>query len=136
MALSNTEKVRIELQDTEIGQYLLSDDEIEYFLEKNSNSVPQTSIDCARAILLKLSMRGNETVDIFSIQGAKAAAEYRESLKLYLSNPYLNPVLKSIQGWVGGVSKEDIQDNLDIEDNNVVTPPNKINWVSVTPKYF
>lgn len=136
MALSNTEKVRIELQDTEIGQYLLSDDEIEYFLEKNSNSVPQTSIDCARAILLKLSMRGNETVDIFSIQGAKAATEYRESLKLYLSNPYLNPVLKSIQGWIGGVSKEDIQDNLDIEDNNVVTPPNKIDWVSVTPKYF
>ena len=34
MALTNIEKVRIELQDTESGLLFLSDDEIQYFLDK------------------------------------------------------------------------------------------------------
>lgn len=135
MALTNIEKVRIELQDTEVGLLLLSDDEIQYFLDKNNNSVARASIDGAKSILLKLSMRSDETVDIFSIKGSKAAEQYRESLKLYLRDPFLNPVLTNVQGWVGGVSNKEMTINDETTDNNYVDPIGN-RYVTITPEYF
>jgi len=129
-------QVRMEIQDTAVGFYILDDDTITYFLEKNNEHIIRSSLDCARAILFKLSMQGDSTVDIFSITGSKAAAAYRESLKLYLNNPQLNPVYNLTEAYAGGISLQDIQDNIDDTDNNVVIPPNSKATVAYSANYF
>jgi hypothetical protein len=118
MALTPIQQVRLLIQDNEPGLTILADDEIEFLLERNSNSVNATSIEAARLVLFKLSQRGDETVDIFSLKGGKAAEQYRLALQLYLRDPNLNPMLNNIGGYVGGVSKSDMESNDANTDNN------------------
>lgn len=115
--------VRTELGDTDPNFPILSDDEISYYIQKNGDSLGRTCIDCAKAILMKLSMRGNETIDIFSIKGSQTAAQYMQSLKLYIRDPNLNPLMQNSQGYFGGVSKSDMLNNDANCDNNTVSQP-------------
>ena len=125
MALTLIQQVRLNVADSEPGLYIISDDEIQWLLEKNSNSVPRASIDAARIILLNLSQRGDEVVDIFSIKGKSAAEQYRLALELFIKDPNLNPLIGNLQGYFGGVSKADMQTNNDNCDNNIVENPTK-----------
>lgn len=115
--------VRVEVGDTDTNFPILSDDEISYYIQKNGDSLGRTCIDCAKAILMKLSMRGNESIDIFSIKGSQTAAQYMQALKLYIRDPNLNPLMQNAQGYVGGVSKSDMQANDCNPDNNTVQQP-------------
>lgn len=125
MALTLIQQVRLNVADNEPGLYIISDDEITWLLEKNNNSVPRASIDAARIILLNLSQRGDEVVDIFSIKGKSAAEQYRLALELFIKDPNLNPLIGNLQGYFGGVSKSDMQANNDNCDNNIVENPTK-----------
>ena len=121
MALSNLEKLRIEIGDNAgPGLYILDDDSLLYFLEKNNQNLPRASLDAAKTVLFNLSQRGDEVVDIFSIKGTKASTEYREALKLFLRDPNLNPLLRNCRGWFGGISLVEMQANKDALDNNTV----------------
>lgn len=146
MAYTLIQQVRTEVADINVGLPILADSDYEYFLTKQNNNVTRAAIDAARTILLVLSQRGEETIDIFSIKGSKAAEQYRLALQMFLTNPSTNPVLQNARGWVGGVSKEDIAANIDNPDNFLVTVPshsnhyytNRLNDInSTTPvKYF
>lgn len=125
MAFTNIQKVRVLVQDTEPGLYFLEDEELQFLLERNSNNVDTTAIEACKLILLKLSMRGNESVDIFSFSGSKSAEQYRLSLKLFLDNSYLNPILKNVQGRIGGTKFSEIDTNVQDADNNIVNPPER-----------
>ena len=121
MALSDLEKLRIEIGDNAgAGLYILDDDSLLYFLAKNNQNIPRASLDAAKTILFNLAQRGEETVDIFSIKGAKASEQYRLALQLYLRDPMLNPLLRNCQGWFGGVSLVEMQANRGTLDNNIV----------------
>lgn len=120
----SVQQIRFELGDTDQTFPILGDDEIQYFIDKNQGSLGKSCMDCARTILLKLSMRaGEETVDIFTVRGEKAAKSYMEALKLYITNPYLNPLSQVLQGYFGGVSISDKTSNNQNTDNNIVVPP-------------
>lgn len=122
MAFTDIQKVRIEVADTDINFPILSDDEYEYLLEKNNDSIRFAGIDAARIILMKLSITAtDQTVDIFSIKGAKAAEQYREALKLYLKSPELNPLANTAMPYAGGISRSDMVLNNSNSDN--VTAP-------------
>ena len=140
MAYTDIQKVRLSVADIDPTLPILTDTDYEYFLEKNNNSITRASIDAARTILLVLSQRGEETVDIFSIKGSKAAEQYRLALQLFLTSPSTNPVLQNAKGWIGGVSNADIIENLNNSDNNLVTVPSESPYVVVMPlnppKYF
>jgi hypothetical protein len=136
MALTNLEKLRIELADTEPGLFILDDDTLEYFLEKNNDSIPRATLDAAKTILLKLAQTGSETVDIFSIRGEKAAEQYRLALQLFIRDPNLNPLIKNIQGWVGGISKTEMLANQDTVDNNIVKTPGSDPLTTSNTGYF
>lgn len=125
MALSLIAQVRLLVQDNSVGFYFLSDPEIQFFLDRNSQSVNRTALEAAKVILLQLSLRSTqETVDIFTIGGgAKAAEAYRLALQLFLRDPNLNPVYQSVQGYASGISIADMQANADNPDNNSVTTP-------------
>lgn len=124
MALTDIQKVRAEVQDNAgPGLYIIDDSTIQYFLDKNNGSVARASLDTARAMLMKLSQQGNETVDILSLSGSKVAQEFRLALELYLKNPLMNPILSTIKGYAGGTSISDIQANNENFDNNIVQSP-------------
>ena len=124
--MASVEQIRFELGDTDVTFPILSDAEIQYFLDKNSGSLGKTALDCARLILMKLSMRaGEETVDIFTVRGEKAAKAYMDAMKLYISNPYLNPLAQNLKGYFGGVSLADKEANEDNSDNNIVVQPSQ-----------
>ncbi len=119
------QSVRIELGDTDINFPILSDDEYTYFLNKHDQSVRKASMDAAKSIMLKLSMRTDESVDIFSIRGAQAARNYIQALQSYLKNPDLNQMLQNLQGYAGGISKSDMCSNNLNTDNNIVINPSQ-----------
>ena len=121
---TDIQKIRIEIQDTEPGFYILADEEIQYFLDKNNSSITRASLDAAKSILFKLSINSTDsTVDIFSVKGSKAAEQYREALKLYIKDQTLNPVFNNVGGYVGGISKSDMSDNDANLDNNIIPQP-------------
>lgn len=115
--------IRFELGDTDVSFPLMSDAEITYFLNKNESNLRRTAMDCAKTIMFKMSMRSDDTVDIFSIKGSKAAETYIKALQMYIKNPEFNIALLNTSAYAGGISKQDMQDNIDVYDNNAVITP-------------
>jgi len=126
MALTPIQIIRLTVQDSTPGLYIISDEEIQYFLDKNESNINRTALDCARVILLNLSMRSNCTVDVLSLSSSKVAQEYRLSLQMFLRDPSMNPVLTNCQGYAGGISVSDMQSNVDNPDVNYARTPEDI----------
>ena len=101
------QSVRTELSDSDVNFPILSDDEIQYFLDKNSGSISRASLDAAKTILFKLAQETDETVNIFSIKGSKAAESYRQALELYIKNVSLNPLYSNAGAYAAGISVAD-----------------------------
>ena len=123
MSLTPIQQIRLTVQDNTPGLYIISDDELAWLLEKNNNNVAKASIDAARIILLNLSQRTDETVDIMSIKSSKAAENYRLALESFLKDPNSNPLYQNLKGYVGGVSISDMEANNANLDNNIVQSP-------------
>lgn len=139
MALSEVQQVRLLIGDNTPGLYIIQDDEIAFLLERNNNNVNRTSVEAARVVLFKLSMDASDSsVDIFSIRSSQSAKAYMEALKMYINNPNLNQVGNNLQGYVGGISLEDMQANDANLDNNIfINPTNSpYNIPSSTDQYF
>lgn len=117
------QQVRWEVQDVDPGLPILPDDTYSYVIDKNQGNIRRAALDAARMILFKLSIEGDQTVDIFSIKGAKAAEQYREALKLFLRDSNLNPALTLAQGYAGGVDAKDFVANLQDRNNVAVIVP-------------
>ena len=125
MSLTLIQQVRFLVQDNVPGLYIISDDEIQYLLDKNSNNVNRAAVEAARVILFNLSMRNDSVVDIFSIKSSSSAKAYIEALKLFIRDPNLSGVLSNINGYAGGISIEDMQANDANLDNNIPVPPSQ-----------
>lgn len=115
--------IRIELGDTSPEFPIMSDEEIRYFLDKHDWSIRRASIDVAKSMLLKLSMRTDESVDIFSVKGSAAAKQFMQALQMYITNPDLNPIYQNAMPYAGGISKSDMEQNNMNLDNNFIVPP-------------
>ena len=125
MAYTLIQQVKLEVADLDQAFPLLSDADYDYLLLKHNNSVVRAAVDAARIILLLLSQRTDETVDVFSVRGSKAAEQYRLALELYIKNPQLNPLYNNLQGYFGGVSISDMEANNANCDNNIVVSPSE-----------
>jgi hypothetical protein len=133
--MATIQDLRYELGDTSAEFPIMSDAEYTYFLTKNSNALQRSAMDAAKSIMLKLSMRTDETVDIFSIKGASAAKNYMQALQMYIKNPDLNALYDKVQGYAGGISKADMQANDSNLDNNIVNQPTDLQFI-VRPSTF
>ena len=134
MALSDIDKIRIEIGDTDVSFPILDDSSYQYFLDKHNNNLGRASIDAARAILFQLSTMNSETVSIFSVKNTSAEA-YRQALLLYIKDQTLNPIYQSLQGYFGGVSVSDMQANNANLDNNIVENPGSTNQLFATSPF-
>ena len=124
MALTDVEKLRIELGDSDVSFPLLDNSSYEYFLAKHNNNLNRAAMDAARAILFQLSTMNSETVSIFSVKNTSAEA-YRQALMLYLKDQNLNPIYQTLRGYFGGVSLSDMAENNANPDNNIVISPSE-----------
>jgi len=124
VALTDIQKLRIEIGDTSPEFPILDDTSYEYFLTKHNNSISRAAIDAARAILFQLSTMNSETVSIFSIKNTSAEA-YRQALLLYIKDQNLNPLYQTLKGYFGGISITDMEANVANADNNIVVNPGK-----------
>lgn len=120
----SVQEIRYILGDTS-DLPVMSDQEICWFLDKNSGNLNRTALDVAKTMLFKLSMQSAETVDIFSINGSKAAAQYMEALKMYIKDPSLNPFIQNAVPYAGGISKSDMLANDSNADTNYVQKPSE-----------
>ena len=115
---------RTEVGDVIIELPILADSEYTYFLTKNSENIRRASLDAAKTILLKLSLNSkSSTVDVLSVNTTMVAGDYRKALQLYIKSPELNGMYSTVSAWAGGISKSDMQANVDNLDNNAVLPP-------------
>ena len=121
--MATIKDIRYELGDTSVEFPMMSDEEIRYFLCKNDNNLQRTALDVAKSLMLKLSMRSDATVDIFSIKGTQSAKTYMQALQLYISNPNLNKIYDSVMPYASGISKSDMEANNMNLDNNIIVPP-------------
>ena len=133
--LNNIQKVRVECADTDPTFPILPDSTYIYLLEKNYDSITRSAMDAARIILMHLSQRGTETVDIFTIKGSSAAESYRQALILYIKDPNNNPMYQNCQAWFGGVSVSQMQSNDANLDNNIVQQPS-VSYDTTPTGYF
>ena len=115
---------RYEVGDTSVELPILADSEYTYFLEKNSENIRRSSLDAAKTILLKLSLNSKDSVvDVLTVRTSQQADQFRKALQLYIKSPELNGMYSTVSAWAGGISKSDMQANVDNLDNNAVLPP-------------
>lgn len=107
MALTDTEKLRLELGLTDPRFPIFCDDELQYFLEKNNNNIGDATLDAAKSALQALAFMptreraGDEEVWI------DAANAYRKALELIVSRPNAFN-RKVLTPYAAGISKADI----------------------------
>lgn len=118
--LTEIQKVRLECGDTQVPPFqIMSDEEIQYFLDKNSGSIRRASIDVAKSILFKISSQVDSRADVLELFGSQFFRAYKEALTLYLKDQNFS-IVGFCQPYAGGISKEDIYNNVTNSDNNYV----------------
>ena len=118
--LSPIEVVRLEIGLVGEAVDLLTDEEIQYFLEKNHDNVRKASVDAAKTVIFILSQRVHERASELEIWGHDWFNNYYKSLQLYLTDPNYSIAINSATPYAGGISKKDIRENIDNFDNRVV----------------
>ena len=118
--LSPIEVVRLEIGLVGEAVDLLTDEEIQYFLEKNNDNVRKASVDAAKTVIFILSQRVHERASELEIWGHDWFNNYYKSLQLYLNDPSYSIAINSATPYAGGIGKKDIRENIDKFDNQVV----------------
>lgn len=120
MAFTDVQKIRIEIGLIGEAVDVLSDEELQYFLDKNNNSIKKASLDAAKTVLFILSQFTHERSDMLEIWNHTWFENYMKSLQLYLNNPNFSINIDSAKVYAGGISKTDIRNNIDNLDNFTV----------------
>lgn len=121
MALTDVEKVRLEIGLSGQAIDILSDAEIQYFLDKNNNSVKKASLDAAKTVLFILAQlvheRSGSELEIWNHTWFE---NYMKVLQLYITNPNFSIALEQAKVYAGGISVTDIRNNVENSDNFTV----------------
>lgn len=120
MALTPVSEIKLNLGLVGNAADILTDDELQYFLDKNNGSVKKASLDVAKTVLFILSQFTHEKNDILEIWNHTWFENYMKSLQLYLSNPAYSLAIDSAKAYAGGISVTDIRNNIDNSDNYVL----------------
>lgn len=127
MALTVVEQLRLELGLNAIEDELLTEAELEYFLEKHKLNIRKAAVDAAKTILFILSKQVHERSGTeLEIWGHTWFENYMQTLKMYLNDPNYSIALEQAKAYAGGISVSDIRNNVTNADNNIVEVDNGI----------
>lgn len=127
MALSDLQKLKLEigLSHLESGE-ILTDIELQYFIDKNNGSIRRAGLDAAKTMLFILSQYVHERSGVeLELWNHDWFNNYMKALKMYINDPNYSIAVSGANGYAGGISKQDIRDNLNNTDVNPVSPPDK-----------
>jgi len=120
MALTPVQEIKLNLGLVGNAADILTDDELQYFLDKNNGSVKKASLDAAKTLLFILSQFTHEKNDILEVWGNTWFENYMKTLQLYINNPAYSLAIDSAKAYAGGISVTDIRNNIDNSDNCVL----------------
>ena len=120
MALTPVSEIKLNLGLVGNAADILTDDELQYFLDKNNGSVKKASLDVAKTVLFILAQFTHEKNDVLEVWNHTWFENYMKSLQLYLSNPAYSLAIDSAKAYAGGISVTDIRNNIDNSDNYVL----------------
>lgn len=116
--LTDIEKIKLELGLLGEAESLLTDSEIQYFLDKNNGSIKKASLDVAKTVLFVLSQQVHERSGVeLELYNNQWFENYLQAIKLYLSDPTYSVAITSAKAYAGGISVSDIRKNVDNHDN-------------------
>lgn len=119
MALTSIEIVRLKIGDTETSPFypLLSDEEIQYFLDANGGNVTTASVEAAYACLMQvIAIPVREKSGEIEVWN-NISKEYINALKLIISSTPAVIFGSGIMPYAAGISWEDIRANVSNADN-------------------
>ena len=120
MTLNPIQQIRLEIALIGDAENLLSDEELQYFLDKHNGSVRRASLDAAKTVLFILSTRVHEKIEMLEIWGHTWFENYMKTLQMYINDPNYSIALESAKAYAGGISVSDIRSNIDNPDNLAV----------------
>lgn len=114
------EEVRLEIGLIGQAYQLLSDEEIQYFLNKNNGNIRRASSSAGKTVLFILSQLVHTKASELESWDHDWFNNYYKSLQMYLNNPNYSFALDSARPYAGGISVTDIRENVNNADNFVV----------------
>lgn len=111
------DRMRIDTGDTWDDMEYLTDNDYQYYLDRNEGSEKRATIDAMRAILFKLSRGARERTGDIEVYGSEYFKNYLQALTLILKNPDI--MLSLARPYAGGISKSDMFEN-DLNPDNTV----------------
>lgn len=95
------------------AESLLSDAEIQYFLDKNNGSVRRASLDAAKTVLFILAQNVREKTALeLELYNQQWYEQYANTLKMYIKDPNYSIAINGAMPYAGGISVEDVQANI------------------------
>ena len=117
MTLNPIQQIRLEIALIGDAENLLSEEELQYFLDKHNGSVRRASLDAAKTMLFILSTRVHEKIEMLEIWGHTWFENYMKTLQMYINDPNYSIALESAKAYAGGISVSDIRNNINNPDN-------------------
>lgn len=111
------DRIRLAVGDIWDDMEMLTDDDYEYFLERNEGNENRATMDAIRAILFKLARMTRERTGDIEVYGSDWFNNYYKMLMLLLKDP--NAALSLAVPYAGGISRSDMLRN-DLNCDNVV----------------
>lgn len=119
LPLSKVSELRLEVGDIHPDTPYMDDAVYQHLLNKHSNNIKRAGLDAAKSLLFYLNNFTRERTGQIEVYGDAIASNYRKALELYIKNPNLNAI--NAVPYAGGISKADMQANVDNSDNIGVT---------------
>ena len=120
MALDAVSAIKLEIGLVGSAEGILSNDELQYFLDKNNQSVKKAALDAAKTVLFILSQLTHTKADVLESWDHDWFNNYYKTLQMYLNDPNFSFAINGAMPYAGGISVADIRANIENYDNLVV----------------
>lgn len=114
------EEVRLEIGLLGQAYQLLSDEEIQYFLNKNNGNIRRASSSAGKTVLFILSQLVHTKASELESWDNDWFNNYYKTLQMYMNDPNFSFAINGAMPYAGGISVSDIRANVDNSDNLVV----------------
>ena len=114
------EEVRLEIGLLGQAYQLLSDEEIQYFLNKNNGNIRRASSSAGKTVLFILSQLVHTKASELESWDHDWFNNYYKTLQMYLNDPNFSFAINGAMPYAGGISVADIRANVENYDNLVV----------------
>ena len=120
MALDAVSAIKLEIGLIGSAEGILSNAELQYFLDKNNQSVKKAALDAAKTVLFILSQLTHTKASELESWDHDWFNNYYKTLQMYLNDPNFSSAINGAMPYAGGISVPDIRANVENYDNLVV----------------